>query len=804
MKTHLYFFYFVLVFGSLVFFSNNFAQTAPLQYYIQSYQFESEFYNGDGTINANPVEIPIGVIELHNIPWMQLHFSDVNLGNESYIIISSIYDDKWQKLDAVSMKQWNNYSAFFNGSAVEIKLFLAQTDRQVFIKIDEIVVGELYQGDPSESQCGPTDDRIASNQPATARLLSIGCTAWIIPNGKFATAGHCLDGSGATVVEFNVPLSLPNGTLQHPGPEDQYSVNVSTKIFTNGGVGNDWGVFEVFPNSITGLMPKQAQNAYWPLVQDLGPDSIRITGYGVDDGTANQTQQTHVGPNAGSSGTTMRYVTDTEGGNSGSPVIDALTNSAVGVHTHGGCSTSGGNNNGTSTFHAQFWAAVDQGAGGCPVELPSNPSPTNGQTGIPLNLAQLTWSNGAGAISNELYFGTNPSSLNLVQSGTLATSWTITGYTFTYGTSYYWRVIEIGDTCDSNGPVWSFTTVQDPNLVQWCDPFNSLSNWTVVGPLGTTNWSAAASSSAGGNPPELRMSWTPSFVGVSKIRSVVIPLPANQLMTYSFNYYFDWYADPSGTITVAVTYDGGATSTTLYNQVDATGNVGPTVITGNFTTPASGSQNTQLEITFNGDSFNNDNIFWDNLCLEYVVPVELTSLTVEANGSDAELNWTTATETNNRGFEIERMGENGTFEEVGFVPGFGTTTEPKAYSFVDSKLDAGNYTYRLKQIDYDGSFSYSQNTEVEIVTPSSFTLEQNYPNPFNPSTTIRFSIPVETDVRLNVYNTLGQEVAELVNSRLKEGYHQVDFDASTLTSGIYFYRLEADKFVDVKKMIIIK
>ena len=804
MKTHLYFFYFVLVFGSLVFFSNNFAQTAPLQYYIQSYQFESEFYNGDGTINANPVEIPIGVIELHNIPWMQLHFSDVNLGNESYIIISSIYDDKWQKLDAVSMKQWNNYSAFFNGSAVEIKLFLAQTDRQVFIKIDEIVVGELYQGDPSESQCGPTDDRIASNQPATARLLSIGCTAWIIPNGKFATAGHCLDGSGATVVEFNVPLSLPNGTLQHPGPEDQYSVNVSTKIFTNGGVGNDWGVFEVFPNSITGLMPKQAQNAYWPLVQDLGPDSIRITGYGVDDGTANQTQQTHVGPNAGSSGTTMRYVTDTEGGNSGSPVIDALTNSAVGVHTHGGCSTSGGNNNGTSTFHAQFWAAVDQGAGGCPVELPSNPNPTNGQTGIPLNLAQLTWSNGAGAISNELYFGTNPSSLNLVQSGTLATSWTITGYTFTYGTSYYWRVIEIGDTCDSNGPVWSFTTVQDPNLVQWCDPFNSLSNWTVVGPLGTTNWSAAASSSAGGNPPELRMSWTPSFVGVSKIRSVVIPLPANQLMTYSFNYYFDWYADPSGTITVAVTYDGGATSTTLYNQVDATGNVGPTVVTGNFTTPASGSQNTQLEITFNGDSFNNDNIFWDNLCLEYVVPVELTSLTVEANGSDAELNWTTATETNNRGFEIERMGENGTFEEVGFVPGFGTTTEPKEYSFVDSKLDAGNYTYRLKQIDYDGSFSYSQNTEVEIVTPSSFTMEQNYPNPFNPSTTIRFSIPVETDVRLNVYNTLGQEVAELVNSRLKEGYHQVDFDASTLTSGIYFYRLEADKFVDVKKMIIIK
>ena len=814
MKTRLHFFYFALVLFSTVFFSNSFAQTAPLQYTIQSYQFESQHYDGDGTLGTTPLEILIGVIELHNIPWMQLHFSDLNLGQESYIIIKSLYDDRWQKLDAGSMKQWNNYSAYFNGSAVEIKLFLAQTDRQVFIKIDELIIGEWHHEDPFLSICGPTDERISSNQPATARLLSIGCTAWIIPNGKFVSAGHCLDGSSSTVVQFNVPISLPNGTIQHPGPEDQYSVNVSTKIYTNGGVGNDWGVFEVYPNSVTGLMPKQAQNAYWPLVQNLGPDSIRITGYGVDgpppgfgNGTrdsTNQTQQTHIGPNAASSGTTMRYVTDTQGGNSGSPVIDGLTNVAVGVHTHGGCSSSGGNNNGTSTFHTAFWAAVDQGAGGCPVEPPSNPNPTNGQTGIPLNLTQLIWSNGIGAVTNELYFGTNPSSLSLVQSGTLATGWTITGYTFTYGTTYYWRVIEIGDTCDSPGSVWSFTTVQDPNLVQWCDAFTNMSNWTMVGPLGLTNWSAAASSNAGGNSPELRMSWTPSFNGVSKIRSVVIPLPNNQLMNYSFNYFFDWYANPSGTITVAVTYDAGATSTTLYSQVDATGNVGPQLFSGNFTTPASGAANTQLEITFNGNSFNNDNIFWDNMCLEYVVPVELTSFTAASNGVDVEVSWTTATETNNQGFDIQRMSEGSSFEKIGYVPGFGTTTELKSYSFVDTKLGSGKYSYRLKQIDFDGSFSYSQIIEVEIVAPSSFGLEQNYPNPFNPTTTIRFSIPVETDVRLNVYNALGQEVAEIINSRLKEGYHDVDFDAGSLTSGIYFYRLEADKFVDVKKMIILK
>ena len=804
MKTPLRFFFSALVLIIFVFFTNVYSQTAPLEYYIQTYEFESETYDGNGIEGASQTEYLVGTIEMQNAPWVQLRFSKVHLGSESYVIIKSLYDGNWQKLDAVTMEQWNNYSAFFNGSGVEIKLFVGQMDQDVFIKVIEVNVGEWAHPLDPESQCGPTDDRVASNQPATARLLNVGCTAWIIPNGKFVSAGHCLDGSGANVVEFNVPLSLPGGTLQHPGPEDQYSVNVSTKVFTNGGIGNDWGVFEVFPNSITGLMPKQAQNAYWPLVQDLGPDSIRITGYGVDDGTANQTQQTHIGPNAGSSGTTMRYVTDTEGGNSGSPVIDGLTNAAVGVHTHGGCTSSGGNNNGTSTFHSQFWAAVDMGAGGCPVEPALNPNPSQGQTSVPLTLAQLTWQNGAGAISNELYFGTNPSSLNLVQSGALDSIWNITGVTFTYGTTYYWQVIEIGDTCDTNGPIWSFTTVQDPNLVQWCDGFSDLTNWTIVGPLGTTNWSVSTSANAGGTPPELNMTWTPSFTGVSKLRSEVIPLPDNQVMDYSFNFYLDWYANPSGIVSVDVTYDGGATTSNLYTVSDPTGNVGPIVVSGSFTTPATGASNTQLEITYNGYSFNIDDIYWDNICLEYVVPVELTNFSALVNGTAAELKWTTATETNNRGFDIERMNNNGVFEQIGFVPGFGTTTEPKSYTFTDSKLNAGNYSYRLKQVDFDGSFSYSNVIDVEVVTPSTFSLEQNYPNPFNPSTTIRFSIPVETDVRLNVYNALGQVIAEIVNERLKEGYHEVNFDATDLTSGIYFYRLEADKFVDVKKMIIIK
>lgn len=102
-------------------------------------------------------------------------------------------------------------------------------------------------------------------------------------------------------------------------------------------------------------------------------------------------------------------------------------------------------------------------------------------------------------------------------------------------------------------------------------------------------------------------------------------------------------------------------------------------------------------------------------------------------GTDVELRWTTATETNNKGFDIERMISSDVFEVVGFVPGFGTTTEPKTYSYTDSKLSSGKYSYRLKQIDYDGSFSYSNVLETEVITPSTFSLEQNYPNPFNPS-----------------------------------------------------------------------
>jgi len=193
-----------------------------------------------------------------------------------------------------------------------------------------------------------------------------------------------------------------------------------------------------------------------------------------------------------------------------------------------------------------------------------------------------------------------------------------------------------------------------------------------------------------------------------------------------------------------------------------------------------------------------------------MIPVELTSFTANVNGIDVILNWTTATETNNQGFEIERQVDNrqysaASWEKIGYVAGFGTTTETKSYSYTDDNISAGKYVYRLKQIDYDGTFEYSNEIEVEIgLTPSEFALEQNYPNPFNPNTVIKYSILEEGFVTLEVYNLLGEKVASLVNEMQEAGRYDINFDASNLSSGIYVYSLRSGKFTSVKKMLLLR
>ncbi len=358
------------------------AQTLEIPQETRSYSWISKVHQGVKRAKSAAIALQATLAESHRIevgdaPWLRLSFPNANLGKKSYLTITSVYDGATQTLNSTTLKEWYNTSAYFNGNAVEVKLFIAPNDENVFLEAGEITVGKwvgndraLSKGGPGggpviESQCGPNDDRVPSNHPASGRIVSIGCTGWIVSNGKHVTAGHC---AGSGTLQFDVPPSLPSGTIQNPPPSEQYTINTGTLQFVNGGVGNDWCVFEVNNNSQTGLQPIAAQGASFTVVQNLGPSTIRITGFGVDnnDPTLNQTQQTHAGPNVGSSGTTMRYQTDTEGGNSGSPVIDDANGNSVGVHTHGGCSTGGGgNNSGTSTFSAAFWNALQGAGGGC-------------------------------------------------------------------------------------------------------------------------------------------------------------------------------------------------------------------------------------------------------------------------------------------------------------------------------------------------------------------------------------------------------------------------------------------------------
>ncbi len=189
------------------------------------------------------------------------------------------------------------------------------------------------------------------------------------------------------------------------------------------------------------------------------------------------------------------------------------------------------------------------------------------------------------------------------------------------------------------------------------------------------------------------------------------------------------------------------------------------------------------------------------------VPVELTSFTASLINTTVTLNWVTETETNNKGFGIERsetVKNRVNWNTIGFVQGSGTTSSPHAYSYIDKNLPSGKYLYRLKQIDFDGSFKYSKQIEVEVNSPNTFSLSQNYPNPFNPSTRISYQIKEKGHVSLKVYDILGKEVATLVNETQNPGKYNVSFNGTDLASGVYVYSLQVNDFVQNKKMTLMK
>jgi photosystem II stability/assembly factor-like uncharacterized protein len=195
--------------------------------------------------------------------------------------------------------------------------------------------------------------------------------------------------------------------------------------------------------------------------------------------------------------------------------------------------------------------------------------------------------------------------------------------------------------------------------------------------------------------------------------------------------------------------------------------------------------------------------------IDITVPVELTSFIAEVHGEKVILKWSTATETNNNGFEIQRSFDGKSFAAVGFVTGHGTSTEPNNYSYIDED-QSGKVYYRLKQLDYNGTYSYSNIIYVDAIRLNDFVLEQNFPNPFNPSTTIQFKIPVESFVALKIYDVQGKEISTLINEMKQPDSYSFEFKPGNLSSGVYFYQLSSKtqgtgrEFIKTRKMLFIK
>lgn len=358
----------------------------------EAISLNSGFHDG---VKGSAPNLPAfrGTVQISNAPWLKIYFGNCELGQNSYLKMTSLEDGGYQNLNAISLKQWSNTSAYFNGDAVEVELYVEPEDRGIFFEIKEVVVGERFGGlsksgkssqiasDPCDPNwcgiIGTTDDRVPYNDSAVGRLSGIRSasgdsgtigTAWIASNGAYVTAGHnFFDDPGANLsefFEFNVPASDPNGDPNFAHPDNQYAIDLNSIVGEYVQVGRDWAIYKCFPNSNTGLLPVQVQNAFYRLSLDSAPPTFRVTGYGVDEcpygtdpppggngrNSSSNTRQTHTGPNSNApsygdigSGSVVYWIYDVDIriGNSGSPMIPEGTGLSVGIQSH--CTTGGPN-----------------------------------------------------------------------------------------------------------------------------------------------------------------------------------------------------------------------------------------------------------------------------------------------------------------------------------------------------------------------------------------------------------------------------------------------------------------------------
>lgn len=330
------------------------------------------------------------VIDLGDVPWIRLFFDSVNLEGDSYLVVTSHLDGEMQILNRQSLEEWGNSTAYFNGPSVTVELIAAPKTSNNAVSIKRVIAGDTTASsglDEIQRVCSTVDTRTASNNPATARM-SNGCTGWMIQRGPsgnpndrcFLSAGHCFPGGATAVMQFDVPLSNSNCSLNQPPVSKQFPVNPATVQFVNGGMGNDWSVFRCFANSNTGKTAFQEQGAAFPLAAAVVPGPATKFGYGVDgdpvstDGNDfqcicrpndaqapnTQTQQTSSGLITAVVVNLVAHNLQDCGGDSGEVIINGA-NEAVAIGTHGSCSGGAGgtpDNHGTAITHPDLQAAI--------------------------------------------------------------------------------------------------------------------------------------------------------------------------------------------------------------------------------------------------------------------------------------------------------------------------------------------------------------------------------------------------------------------------------------------------------------
>lgn len=338
-------------------------------------------------------------VRVEGAGWMRIDFGPVDLAEAptdaapTIIRLTSLKDNAEQRLESHHVDQWQHMSAFFNGNEVRVEILSDPASGASEVTIDSALVQLDFTqsltpaSDPLDSICGTTDDRQLSSDPRVARGWSSGgsanCTAWLISDCMkcVLSAGHC----GFVQVHFNNPLSTPGGTPVMPHPDDQYAIDSSSRQRDASGVGQDWYYAGAFANPNTGLRPHEAQGDTFDLATSIPAvtgQPIRVTGHGVTsapvDPSWHRAQKTHTGPFVEFTGSRLRYAMDTTSGNSGSPVIDDTTGLAIGVHTHGGCSSSGGANSGTAVTYGDLQNALANPRGicinPCPADVDCNGS----------------------------------------------------------------------------------------------------------------------------------------------------------------------------------------------------------------------------------------------------------------------------------------------------------------------------------------------------------------------------------------------------------------------------------------------